>query len=96
MPAGRVRTAAFIFLEFHHHTGNQLLGVGDALVDQLNVHGGLARLPRALAIDAVLADQHQGVGQQIERDRQTSPLPPHLEFVLFEGVLAVVEDGHAL
>jgi len=64
-------------------------------VDDLNIHGRFARLTSALAIDAVLAHQHQRIRDQIERHRQASPLQSHPKFVFFERGLAVVIDRHA-
>ncbi len=37
--------------------------IGETFTDELDVHRRLAGLPGALAVDSVLAHQHQGVGQ---------------------------------
>src|SRR5450756_612010 len=68
------RSASRLVLQSHHHAGHQVFRLLDAFRDQLNVHLGFARLPRALAIDAMLADEHQGVGEQIERHGEPAPL----------------------
>lgn len=78
-----------------HDARDQFLGVGEALADDLDVHGWFAGLAGALAVDAVLAYQHQGVGQQIQGDGQTPALQAHAEFVLFKGVFTIVINGHA-
>jgi len=50
--------SAFLLFQSAHHIGHQFLGVGQTLGYHLYVHRGLARLPGALTIDAVLADQN--------------------------------------
>ena len=67
-----------------HHAADQVFGIHNLLSDDLNIHGGLARLACALAIHAVLADQHQGIGQQIERDGKPPAGNTHHELVFFE------------
>ena len=47
--------------ELTHHIDYQFLGIGEAFGNQLYVHGGLAGLAGALAIDSVLSYQHQGI-----------------------------------
>ncbi len=71
------------------------LGVGQALTDDLDVHGRLAGLAGALAINPMLTHQHQRIRQQIQGDGQTPALQAHAKLVLFEGVFAIVIDGHA-
>ena len=100
-PPSGARSSSTIFCRgfrasssLRHYAGDQLLGVGDGFADQLHVHGGLAGLARALAVDAVLAHQHQRVGQHVERDRELAARLAHHEFVLFEFVAALVVNAH--
>ena len=51
---------------------------------------GFPRLPRALAIDAMLPDQNQSVGQHVERNRQASSRYAHHKFVLIKFLAALV------
>ena len=53
-------------------------------MDHLDIHRGFARLARALAVDAVLADEHEGVCEQIEGDGKASALWTHHELVVVE------------
>ena len=62
----------------------------------MNVHGGLAGLTRALAINAVLTDEDECVCQDIERYGEASPWYAHHEFVFFEFLAAVVIDAHTV
>ena len=53
--------------QLRHHAADQVLGIADRFRDDLNIHRGLARLPRALAVNAMLPDQHQCVREHVER-----------------------------
>ena len=55
----------------------------------------LAGKALAAAVDAVLADQRQRVGEQIERDRQPAARAAHHRFVVLERVAVLVEDRHS-
>lgn len=79
-----------------HHRGDQFLSVRDTAVDDLDIHGGLAGLARALAIHPMLADENEGVGKQIERYSEAAALQAHLEFEAFEVFFTVLIDGHSL
>ena len=48
----------------------------------------------AAAVDAVLADQRERVGEQIERDGEPPARRAHHRFVVLERVVVLVEDGH--
>ena len=54
------------------NAGDQFLGIRQAFRNHLDIHRRLAGLARALAIDAVLAHQHQGVRDAIQGDRQAA------------------------
>jgi len=56
---------------------NQLFGFAYFCLDDANVHDRDAGVAVGMAVDAVLTDQDQGVGQQIERDGK-------LQYVTFE------------
>ena len=75
---------------------HQLLRVVELLDDQRDVHPRLARKPLAPAVDTVLADQRERIGQQIERDRQTPARSAHHRFVVLERVAVLLEDRHSL
>lgn len=94
--AGVGLTSPLLRLQFFHHTRDQLLGVDQALGNELNVHCRLTKLPRALAINAVLANQHQRVGDEIEGDCEPAPLLAHHEFKFFQVVLAFEIYGHRI
>ena len=47
----------------------------------------------AAAIHAVLSHERERIGQQIERDGETSARRPHHRFVALERVAVLVEDG---
>ena len=59
----------------------QLLGVADLLEDERDVERRPAGGARALAVDAVLPDHRERVGQQIERHRQPPARLPHHRLV---------------
>src|SRR5690349_19718886 len=52
-----------LLLQLRHHALDERLRVIQILHDDLDVHGWLADLARALAIDAVLADEGECVSQ---------------------------------
>jgi len=64
------------------------------LRNDLDVHGGLAGLARALAVHAVLADQDQSIRQEVESDCEAAPLQAHHEFETFQVLGAVFVNGH--
>ena len=51
-------------------------------------------MPRALAVDAVLADHRERVGQQIERHREAAARGSHHRLVHLERVAVLVEGRH--
>ncbi len=48
----------------------------------------------AAAVDAVLADQRERIGQQVQRDGKAPAGRPHHRFVVLERVAVLVEDRH--
>ena len=88
-----MRTRAL--LQFPHHADHELFRVRQAFVDQLDVHRRFARLAGALAIDAVLSDEDEGVGEEVEGEGEAASFLPHLEFVAIEVGGALLEDGHS-
>ena len=62
--------------DFRHGALHQLLGVVQLFEHERDVHLRLAGKALAAAVDAVLADQRERVGQQIEGDRQTAARRP--------------------
>ena len=52
--------------------------------DDLQIHGGFIGLADAGAVDAVLADEDEGVGQQVRGHGEFAAGAAHLEFVAFE------------
>ena len=72
---------------------HQLLRVADLLEHERDIQRRPARDARALAVDAVLADHRQRVGQQVERHRQPPARRPHHRLVDFERVAVLVEGG---
>ena len=50
----------------------------------MQVHGGLVGLANAGAIDAVLADEDQRIGEEIGSHGEFPASVPHLEFIPFE------------
>ena len=63
------------------------------LEDQADIHGGLLGLTLAPAVDAMLPDQRQGVGQDVEGSSQPPPYRTHLKLVSFAGFGIVFQHG---
>src|SRR5579859_3968835 len=77
-----------------HHRLHQFLGVHQLLRDHPNIHRRNRRIALAGAIDAVLAHQHQRIGQAVQSHRQPSAfLAEHL-FVVLQFVLVFSKCGH--
>ena len=82
--------------EFFHYRGDEFLGAIELLHDDLNVHGRLAELSSALAVDAVLADERKRVSKHVEGDGEASAGQTHPEFEMFKFLALFVEDTHAV
>src|SRR5262249_35902319 len=78
-----------------HGADHEFLGVGEALRDELDVHGGFAPLSGALAIETLRSGEDKRICQQIECDGETSTLNTHAKLVFFKGIAAIFPDGHA-
>jgi hypothetical protein len=78
-------------LQLLHSALHQLLRIVEMFEDQGNVHFRLTDEPIAPAIDAVLADERERIGQQIERDGQTAAGGAHHRLVHFERVVVFLE-----
>lgn len=92
---GGLELGGFFFLaEFFHGGGYQFLGVVDALHDGLEVEGGFGGVAGGGAVNAVLADEGEGVGEDVEGDGEAATFGAQHEFVFFEVLAAVPEDGH--
>ena len=74
---------------------NSFASASDRSINWISM-AGLPRLPRALAVNSVLAHQDHGVGQKIESDRKPPPFHAHAKFILFQVPAAVFIDGHLL
>ena len=79
------------FFQFLHGGNDQPLGVFDLLHNQPNVHRRELRLALATAIHAVLANESERVGENIERGCQAPAYGAHLKFISFFGFLIMLE-----
>ena len=73
---------------------HQLLRVADLLDDERDVERRTSRHASALAVDAVLSDHRERVGEQIHRDRETAATLSHHRLVDFERLAVLVERAH--
>src|SRR5262245_10819579 len=78
-------------LELFHGALHELLGVVELLDDQRDVHLRLPGEPIAPAIDAVLPDERERIGEQIERHGEAAARGPHHRLVMLERVAMLVE-----
>jgi hypothetical protein len=83
-------------LEVFHDGADEFLGVLDAFLNELDVHGRLAGLARALTINAVLTDQDKGVGEKVQGDREAAAFGSHHELKVVEFAGAIFIHGHLL
>lgn len=79
--------------EFVDNALQQFLGLEDAVLDHLYIHGGLSGLASALTVDAMLSDEDEGVGEDIQGDEQTARRNAVLEFAALEFVPEFGEDA---
>jgi hypothetical protein len=80
---------------FFHHALDEFLGVGEIFHNQLHIHDRLAGPALALAVDAMLADERHGVGDEIHGDGEASAEHTHAGFEVFQLFLLFLEDSHA-
>jgi len=78
-----------------HSALEKLLGIAELFEHERDVHFRLPRKPIAAAVDTVLADKGERVGQQIERHRQTAARRTQHRFMTFERVVMFLEYGHS-
>jgi hypothetical protein len=63
----------------------------DALEDELDVHRGLAGLAGALAVHAMLADEDEGVGKDVQGDGEAAGLEAELKLAALELFFSINE-----
>jgi dTDP-4-amino-4,6-dideoxygalactose transaminase len=81
-------------LQLGHDAANQIFGVCYGFGDQLNVHGRLAQLTYALAVNAMLANENERVCEDIERDCEAASGDAHHELVFFEFIAPLIVYAH--
>jgi hypothetical protein len=69
--------------EFAHGGLDEVLGAVDLVEDGLEIKRGLGGIAVGDAIDAVLADEDDGVGEHVERDGEAASLRAKHELVFF-------------
>ena len=82
------------FAKFFHYGLDEFFGVGEFLGDHAKVHGGDGGVALAGAVDAVLADEDEGVGDAVERDGQAATVASEALLGVFEFVVVFVESRH--
>jgi len=68
--------------------------VGEFLGDHAEVHRGDGGIALAGAIDSVLADEDQRIGDTVERDGQASAVAPEALLGMLEFVVMLLECRH--
>jgi hypothetical protein len=69
-------------LELAHGGLDELLGAVDLVENSLEIERGLGRVAIRDAIDAVLSDEDEGIGEYIERDSEAASLQSEHKLVL--------------
>src|SRR5437660_1153843 len=77
-----------------HRALDELFRVVELLEHERDVHLRFSRKPIAPAVDAVLADEGQRIGEEIERDGEPSARGAHHRLVCFQRVAMLVENRH--
>lgn len=80
--------------EVFHHALDEFFGLGQFSRDELNVHGGPFGVAGTVAVNAVLADEDEGVGHEVKRDGQAAAVWAHHGFEVIEFLAVLIEDGH--
>ena len=78
-------------LDLVHRALEQLFRIVELLEDERDVHLRLTGESFAAAVDAVLADERQRIGQQIDRDGEPPAITPHHRLVHFQRVAVLIE-----
>src|SRR6202790_3678645 len=81
--------------ELLHRALHELLRVVELLENQRDIHPRLPGKPLAGAVHPVLTHEGERVGQQIERDGQSSSRASHHGLVAFQRVAMLLEDGQS-
>jgi hypothetical protein len=71
-------------------------GVFDLAQNQPDIHGRVLGLPLAAAVNAMLSDQREGIGQNIEGGGQPPPYWTHLELILLAGFVVMFQHFYIL
>ncbi len=83
------------FLDFLHGALDKILGADQAGEHHLNIHGGLGGVAGTGAVNAVLADEDEGVGEDIEGEGEFAAGGAHLKFEAFEFFLSFAKNVHS-
>jgi len=79
--------------KFFHHRLKQLFGVNEFLIDQPQIHDWDGWISLAGAVDAVLADQYQSVGDAIEGNGKAAAVAPEALLEMLEFLLVFLKCG---
>jgi hypothetical protein len=82
------------FAEFFHYGLDEFLGVSEFLGDHAEVHCGDGGVALAGAVDAVLADEDQGVGDAVERDGEAATVASEPLLEVLEFVVMLLKSRH--
>ena len=80
--------------QFLHHGLDQGLGSFHTAQYSLEIQGRHVRIAARCAIDAVLSNHNQRVGEQVEGHRQPASFHAHHEFMPLEIGLSLIEYAH--
>ena len=80
--------------ELFHNGLDEGFGAFHAGENGLQIEGRLCRVAARGAVDAMLADHDEGIGEQVEGDGEAAALGAHHELVLFELGAFFVKDVH--
>jgi len=75
------------FAQFFHYRLDEFFGVGEFRGDHAEVHGRYRGIAHAGAIDAVLADEDEGVGDAVEGDGQPASVAAEALLGVFQLVV---------
>src|ERR1700687_1398850 len=89
----RLRASGRPAPELLHRALHELLRVVELLENQGDIHPRLPGKPLAPAVHSVLTDERERVGQQVERDGQSSARASHHGLMMFQRIAMLVEDG---
>jgi hypothetical protein len=71
----------------------QPLRVFDLTENEADIHGGLLGVALASAVDAMLADQREGIGQDIEGGCEPPSYRAQLKLIALAGFVIVLQHG---